>query len=349
MYTIENQEKHYLQSQIHQLKKTIKEIKESYLYTEAKHYKSIINEKEEVIKDLYTHIKMNESIEEELILERNRFKEANEKLEEEVLTLHQALHDKESVIETQSKEINTLEKDILQLEMENKNQVRSLSRLEDINIKLSSQNDQLLKDNRNLVTSSERLKSQIKSQKLHINDLNNALIQSEETKKGVFFDLVSKTEELEKLMAERKHAIQSLEEAKEQLIQSEKQKMQFIKDMLHQYQKTIEENEWWFSAQFADIDTRTKQQEERLDLIVHEHEVQFNEQNERILCKFEDVEGKFLEFIGEIESIKDSNDEMSQSLFDLKRLVENQKRIQTHIIQNRPKQALIENKNTNNP
>jgi hypothetical protein len=343
MYHIENQEKHYLHSEINRLKKIIQKIKESHLYAEADYYKGVIQKKEQEIEDLYTQIKINETTEQELIMERNKFKEGKEKLEEEVLFLHHALHDKESLIETQGQHMKALEKGLLQLEFENNNLKQEMAQLEDLNMKLSSQNDQLLKDNKNLVTKSERLKSQTKSQKLHINDLNNALVNSEETKKEVFFNLLSKTEELEKLIAERTHMIQSLEDAKEQLIQAEKQKMQFIKDMLLQYQKTIEENEWWFSAQFADIDTRTQKQEERIDLIEYEHEVQFKEQNENILSRFKDVEGKFSDFISEIESIRDSNDKMSQNLFDLKRLVEHQKRTQMHIIQNRPKQPLIEN------
>ncbi|MEL3971249.1 hypothetical protein AAEO50_03065 [Rossellomorea oryzaecorticis] len=343
MYNIENQEKHYLHSEINRLKKIIRKIKESHLYAEADYYKGVIQKKEQEIEELYTHIKINQTTEHELIMERNKFREGKEKLEEEVLFLHSALHDREAHIETQGQHIKTLEKDLLQLEIENKNQIRDLSQLEDINGKLSFQNDQLLRDNKNLVANSERLKSENKSQKFHINDLSKALATSEESKKEVFFNLLSKTEELEKHIAERKHMIESLEDAKEQLIQAEKQKMQFIKDMLLQYQRTIEENEWWFSAQFADIDSRTQKQEERIDLIEYEHEIQFKEQNENILSRFEDVEGKFIDFISEIESIRDSNDKVSQNLFDLKRLIEHQKRTQTHIIQNRPKQPLIEN------
>ncbi|WP_175989087.1 hypothetical protein [Bacillus sp. Marseille-Q1617] len=329
------------------MKKTIQKIKESHLYAEADYYKRVIQGKDEEIEDLYTQIRINETTEHDLILERNKFKEGKEKLEEEVMFLHRALRDKESLIVTQGDHIKTLEKDLLKFQLENNNQKAALSQLEDLNKELSAQNDQLLKDNKNLVVKSERLKTQNKSQKLHINDLNNALLKSEETKKEVFFDLLSKTEELERLIAERKHTIKSLEDAKERLIHSEKEKMKFIKDMLHQYQKKIEENEWWFSAQFADIDIRTKKQEERIDVIEYEKEHQFKEQNEKFLCRFQEVENTFSNFIGEVDSIRDSNDKMAQNLFDLKRLVENQKRIQTHIIQNRPKQPLIENKNYN--
>jgi chromosome segregation ATPase len=324
------------------LKNYIQILKDSILFAEAKHYKGIIEEKEKEIEELNSLIRMSETTEQELILERNRFKEGKEIMEMEVLTLHQTLHDKEAVMETQAKMIHGLEKDILQIEMDNNNLESNLTQLEDINQKLSSQNEQLMKDNKNLIIKAEGMKSLIKSQKLHISDLNKALTQSEETKKEVFYALLSKTEELEKLIGEREYTLQSLEEAKEQLIQAEKQKMQYMRDMLNQYQQTIEENEWWFSAQFADIDNRTKKQEERLDSIEFEQEVQFSEQNKKIINRFEDVEGKFMKFIQEIDSIRVSNQQMTNQLFELKQLVEKQKRIGTHIIQNRPVRTTIE-------
>jgi chromosome segregation ATPase len=336
MYTIENQEKYYLQSQIHQLKNNIQKLKDSILFAEAKHYKGIIDKNEKEIEKLYSLIRLNDNTEKELILERNRFKEGKERMEREVLTLHQTLHDKDAVIELQTGLIHSLEKDLLKSELHNTRLASTLTQLEDLNKKLSSQNDQLMKDNKNLIIKSEGMKSQIKTQKIHISDLNNALATSENTKKEVFFDLLSKTEELEKLIAEREHTLQSLEEAKEQLIISEKDKMQYLRDMLDQYKKTIEENEWWFSTQFADIDHRTKKQEERLDSIEYEQEVQFTEQNKKIINQLEDVESKFMKFIEEIDCIRNSNQKMTDQLFELKHMVEKQKRSGTHIIQNRP-------------
>ncbi len=167
--------------------------------------------------------------------------------------------------------------------------------------------------------------------------MNSALAYSEETKKEMFYNLISKTEELEKLMSERKHTLDTLQLAKDQLIEAEKEKMKYLKTFISQYQKHFEENEWWLSSQFADIDQRRKQQDERIEAVEQEQEIHFTLQNEVLEGRFEQVEQRFIAFLEEVDSIRDYNSKLTHNLFELKRLVENQKRSQTHIINPRPK------------
>ncbi|MCA1053592.1 hypothetical protein LCM10_01235 [Rossellomorea aquimaris] len=334
MYAIANQEKHYLQSEIHRLMKTIDDIKNSYSYAAATHYKEVIRKKDEEIEQLATQIRVNETTEQELVLERNRFKEGKEKTEAEILVLHDLLHEKEKRSEDQIHRINELEKELLQLKLEKQHLSQSLSETEESNRERAAQNDLLLKDNNQLINKAEGMKAQIKSQKAHINDLNRAVIESEKTKKEIIVLLTSKTEELERLVAERKHTITSLEHAKEQLIMAEKEKMEFIKNIIHQYEKTIEDNEWWFGAQFADIDKRSKEQEQKMERMEGEQEERYTKQQDEFFSKFQEVEEKFHQFIGEMDSLKQGNEEMTNQLFQLKHLMTKQKRDQKHYLQN---------------
>ncbi|MBH9965378.1 hypothetical protein [[Bacillus] enclensis] len=346
MYNIEKQETLYLQSEIQQLKKTLQRVKESYSYAEAKHYKDTLNDKEEEIKELYSQINTHKTTEHELIRDRSRFQEAKERLEEEILELHMLLRKKEATIDEQGEALNKLGKELLQYELSQKNLSASLTRVEDLNHKLSSHNEQLLNDNKNLVSKSDAMKAQIKSQKDHIKDLNKALSHSEETKKEILFNLISQTEELEKLTAERSHTLAALESSKEQLISAEKQNMQFVKEIFQQYEKTIEENEWWLSSQFADIDKRANEQEEKMEQLETVHASRMLKQNKMINSKFKDVEETFSHFLGEIDSLRETNEKLTRHLFEMKRMIDKQKRSKSQIIHNIPVESAYEHENT---
>ncbi|MGM0863446.1 MAG: hypothetical protein ACQEWF_02065 [Bacillota bacterium] len=287
-------------------------------------------EKGETIKELEQKLVQTE-------MERKNLALSMSRLDEERESLRQQLHHKESLLQEKAITINELEKKHLQSENELNSLSLSLSKLEESHNKASTENETLLKENQTLLQRNQSLNTKVHSQQQHISDLNSALAHSEETKKEMFYSLISKTEELEKLMSERKHTLDSLQFAKDQLVEAEKQKMEYIKTFISEYQKQIEENEWWFSTQFADIDQRSKHQNERIEAVEQEQELHFIHHNEVLMDKFEEVEQRFIEFIEEVDSIRDQNSRMTHNLFELKRMVENQKRSQTHIIKPRQK------------
>ncbi|MGE6753018.1 hypothetical protein ACQKFO_06195 [Rossellomorea sp. NPDC071047] len=289
-------------------------------------------EKSEMINELEKKLVQTE-------VDRNNLALSMSRLDEERDSLRQQLHKKEDLLQEKSIINNELEKKHLQSENELNNLSLSLSKVEESHNKSTLENETLLKENQTLLQRNQSLNTKVHSQLQHISDLNAALAHSEETKKEMFYSLISKTEELEKLMSERKHTLDSLQFAKDQLVEAEKQKMEYIKTFISEYQKQFEENEWWFSTQFADIDQRSKQQDERIELVEQEQELHFIHQNEVLMEKFEEVEQRFIEFIEEVDSIRDHNSRMTHNLFELKRMVENQKRSQTHIIKPRQKHS----------
>ncbi|MGF3102660.1 hypothetical protein [Rossellomorea sp. DUT-2] len=275
-------------------------------------------------------------------VERKNLALSMSRLDEERDSLRQQLYHKERLLQEKATSIYELEKKLLHSENELNSLSLSLSKLEESHNKSSTENKTLLNENQTLLQLNQSLNTKVHSQQQHISDINAALAHSEETKKEMFYSLISKTEELEKLMSERKHTLDSLQFAKDQLVEAEKQKMEYIKTFISEYQKQFEENEWWFSTQFADIDQRSKQQAERIEAVEQEQELHFIHQNEALMEKFKEVEQRFIEFIEEVDSIRDHNSIMTHNLFELKRLVENQKRSQTHII--KPRQKASSNK-----
>jgi DNA repair exonuclease SbcCD ATPase subunit len=340
MYAISDQEVLYLKSEIDNLNKTIRTLKSSYLYAENEYHKAELKKVQEELKLALLRIEENDTVERELIVDRNLFKEGKEKLESQVRVLHDALHGKEELLQQYQVTKNELEQEILSNGLEQRQLSQKITELEKTQQELFSKNQELLEENILHLRNLDSLNSELQSKKLHISDLNSALAHSEDTKKEMFYNLISKTEELEKVMSERKHTLDSLQFAKDQLIEAEKQKMEYLKTFISQYQKHFEENEWWLSSQFADIDQRTKQQDERIEAVEQEQEIHFTLQNEVLEGKFEQVEQKFLDFITEVDSIRDYNSTLTHNLLELKRLVESQKRSQTHIIKARQKPSI---------
>jgi chromosome segregation ATPase len=343
-------------SNLHQLEHLneeleINRVSEEELIKDRNRFKEWKEKLENQVNDLHhqQHIKENiliektekiHELEQKLVqteVERKNLDLSMSRLDKERDSLLQQLHEKENLLQDKSITINELEKKLLQSENELNTLSLSLSKLEESHTKSSTENETLLKENQTLLQRNQSLNTKVLSQQQHISDLNAALAHSEETKKEMFYSLISKTEELEKLMSERKHALDSLQFAKDQLVEAEKQKMEYIKTFISEYQKQFEENEWWFSTQFADIDQRSKQQDERIEAVEQEQELNFIHQNEVLMEKFEEVEQRFIEFIEEVDSIRDQNSRMTHNLFELKRMVENQKRSQTHIIKPRQK------------
>jgi DNA repair exonuclease SbcCD ATPase subunit len=340
MYAISDQEVLYLKSEIENLNKTIRTLKSSYLYAENEYHKAELKKVQEELKLAHLRIEENDSVERELIVDRNQFKEGKEKLESQVRALHDALHVKEELLQQQQVAKNELQQELLSTKLEQRQLTQKLTELEKDQQELFSENKVLSEETILHLRKLDSLDSELQSKKLHISDLNSALARSEDTKKEMFYKLISKAEELEKVMAERNHTLDSLQFAKDQLIEAEKQKMEYLKTFISQYQKHFEENEWWLSSQFADIDQRTKQQDERIEAFEQEQEIHFTLQNEVLEGKFEQVEERFLEFITEVDSIRDYNSILTHNLLELKRLVESQKRSQTHIIKARQKPSI---------
>ncbi|MEI2663790.1 hypothetical protein [Rossellomorea sp. LJF3] len=332
MYTISDQEVLYLKSEIENLNKTIRTLKSSYLYAENEYHKEQLQKAQEELTLAYRRIDENETVERELIKDRNLFKEGKEKLESQARALHDALHGKDELLQQSQVSQNDLQQELLSIKLEKKQLSHKITEIEKEQQDLFSKNQSLLEENILHLRKIDSLNSELQGKKLHISDLNSALAHSEDTKKEIFFNLIAKTEELEKALSERKHTLDSLQFAKEQLIQAEKQKMEYIKTFISQYQKHFEENEWWLSSQFADIDQRTKLQDERIEAVEQEQDIHFTLQNEVLEGKFEQVEQKFIDFLEEVDSIREYNVTLTHSLLELKRLVESQKRSQAPII-----------------
>ncbi|MCR8848742.1 hypothetical protein NQ095_10020 [Rossellomorea sp. SC111] len=328
-----------MKSEIENLNKTIRTLKSSYLFAENEYHKEQLQKVQEELTLADRRINENETVERELIKDRNLFKEGKEKLEGQVRALHDALHGKDELLQQSQATKHDLQQELLSNNLEKEQLSQKITELEKNQHELFSKNQSLLEENILHLRKIDSLNSELQGKKLHISDLNTALAHSEDTKKEVFFNLIVKTEELEKVMSERKHTLDSLQLAKEHLIEAEKQKMEYIKTFITQYQKHFEENEWWLSSQFADIDQRTKLQDERIDAVEQEQEIHFTLQNEVLEGKFEQVEQKFLDFLEEVDSIREYNVTLTHSLLELKRLVESQKRSQSHIITARQKSS----------
>ncbi|MGG4169880.1 hypothetical protein [Rossellomorea vietnamensis] len=328
-----------MKSEIENLNKTIRTLKSSYLYAENEYHKEQLQKAQEELTLAYRRIDENETVERELIKDRNLFKEGKEKLESQVSALHDALHGKDELLQQSQVSKNDLQQELLSIKLEKKQISQRITEIEKDQQDLFSKNQSLLEENILHLRKIDSLNSELQGKKLHISDLNSALVHSEDTKKEIFFTLIAKTEELEKALSERKHTLDSLQLAKEHLIQAEKQKMEYIKTFISQYQKHFEENEWWLSSQFADIDQRTKLQDERIDAVEQEQEIHFTLQNEVLEGKFAQVEQKFVDFLEEVDSIREYNLTLTHSLLELKRLVESQKRSQSHIITARQKSS----------
>jgi DNA repair exonuclease SbcCD ATPase subunit len=339
MYTISDQEVLYLKSEIYNLNKTIRTLKSSYLYAENEYHKDQLRKVREELTLACRSIDENETVERELIKDRNLFKEGKEKLESQVRALHDALHGKEELLQQHQVTKNDLQQELLSIELEKKQLTQKISEIKKNQQDLFNKNQSLVEENILHLRKIDSLNSELQSKKLHISDLNSALALSEDTKKELFYNLMTKTEELEKVMSERKHALDSLQFAKNQLIEAEKQKMEYIKTFISQYQKHFEENEWWLSSQFADIDQRTKLQDERIEAVEQEQEIHFTIQNDVLEGKFKQVEQRFLDFLTEVDSIREYNSTLTHSLLELKRMVESQKRSQNHIITARQKSS----------
>jgi len=339
-FLIEKTEKiHELEQKLLQIEMERKNLSASLSLLEDQlkvHQDKLISKEEFLLKEGQMIIELEQKLVQTEV-ERKNLDLSMCRLDEERDSLRQQLHQEESQLQEKSITIIELEKKLLQSENELNTLSLSLSKLEESHTKSSTENETLLKENQTLLQRNQSLNTKVLSQQQHISDLNAALAHSEETKKEMFYSLISKTEELEKLMSERKHALDSLQFAKDQLVEAEKQKMEYIKTFISEYQKQFEENEWWFSTQFADIDQRSKQQDERIEAVEQEQELNFIHQNEVLMEKFEEVEQRFIEFIEEVDSIRDQNSKMTHNLFELKRMVENQKRSQTHIIKPRQK------------
>ena len=328
-----------MKSEIENLNKTIRTLKSSYLYAENEYHKEQLQKVQEELTQAYCRIDENETVERELVKDRNLFKEGKEKLENQVRALHDALHGKDELLQQSQVTKNDLQQELLSNNLQKEQLSQKLTELEQNQHELFSKNQSLMEENILHLRKIDSLNSELKGKKLHISDLNTALAHSEDTKKEIFINLITKTEELEKVMSERKHTLDSLQLAKEHLIEAEKQKMEYIKTFITQYQKHFEENEWWLSSQFADIDQRTKLQDERIDAVEQEQDSHFTLQNEVLEGKFEQVEQKFVEFLEEVDSIREYNLTLTHSLLELKRLVESQKRSQSHIITARQKSS----------
>ncbi|TMU87692.1 hypothetical protein FGG79_06145 [Bacillus sp. BHET2] len=340
MYAISDQETLYLKSEIENLNKTIRSLKSSYLYAENEYHKAELKKVQEELKLALLRIEENDTVERELIVDRNLFKEGKEKVESQVHSLHDALHGKEELLQQQQVNKNELEQELLSNGLELRQLSQKITELKKNQQELFSKNQALLEENILHLRKSDSLKSELQSKNLHISDLNSALAHSEDTKKEMFYNLISKTEELEELISERKHTLDSLQFAKDQLIEAEKQKMEYLKTFISQYQKHFEENEWWLSSQFADIDQRTKQQDERIEAVEQEQENHFSLQSEVLEGRFKQVEQRFLNFITEVDSIRDYNSILTHNLLELKRLMESQRRSQAHIINPRQKPSV---------
>ncbi|MCA1059070.1 hypothetical protein LCL96_08990 [Rossellomorea aquimaris] len=337
MYTTTDQEVLYLKSEIENLNKKIRTLKSSYLYAENEYHKDQLQMVKEELTLAHHRINENDTVERELIVDRNLFKEGKEKLEDQVRALHDAIHVKEELLQQHLVAKNELQQELLANKLTQRQQSQKISELEKDQKELFSKKEAVSEENILHLRKIDSLNSELQGKKLHISDLNSALAHSEGTKKEIFYNLISKTEELEKVMSERKHTLDSLQFAKDQLIEAEKQKLEYIKTFISQYQKHFEENEWWLSSQFADIDQRTKQQDERIEAVEQDQEIHFTLQNEVLKEKFEQVEQRFLNFISEVDSIREYNSTLTHNLLELKRLVESQKRSQTHIITARQK------------
>ncbi|WP_341357874.1 hypothetical protein [Rossellomorea sp. y25] len=288
LYNISNQESFFLLSEINNLKQTIKKLKDGYLYAENEHLREEISHKNHELELAYEQIKVNDLHEIELLKDRNTLTEANEKVESELKNANQIIINNGAHIQTLESEKKELEQSLLK-EKYKFNEVRKqLEEIQAERISLKESNNVLLREIDTLhsgLVERDRMiysfENEIAIKDTHLQELNQALSQSEETKKDLFQELLTKAEKLEGLSVERDQLMLRFEESKQKLMESEKMKVDYFEKMIVTVQQQIEENEWWLTNQFADIDRSSKKQEEKMDSL----ESVMNDSFERVLSK----------------------------------------------------------------
>ncbi len=130
MYAISDQEVLYLKSEIENLHKTIRTLKSSYLYAENEYHKAELKKVQEELILAHLRIEENDTVERELIIDRNLFKEGKEKLESQVRALHDALHEKEELLQQYQVTKNELQQELLSKELEQRQLSQKITELE---------------------------------------------------------------------------------------------------------------------------------------------------------------------------------------------------------------------------
>ncbi|MGM0750509.1 MAG: hypothetical protein ACQET6_01195 [Bacillota bacterium] len=306
LYNISDQESFFLLSEINNLKQTIKKLKTGYLYAENEHLKEEISQKNRELELAYEQIKVNDVYETELLKDRNSLTEAKEKIESELKNANKIIMHNGAHIQTLENEKKELEKFLL-IEKHKIKEVRkqleeiqterySLKESENVLLcEIDTLNADLVKKDRIIYS----LENEIAIKDTHLQELNRALSHSEETKKDLFQDLLTKAEKLEGLSVERDQLMLRFEEAKQKLMESEKMKVDYFERMIEAVQQQIEENEWWLTNQFADIDRSSKKQEEKMDSL----ELIMNDSFEKVLSKKDNMLNELEKFDSQLSHI----------------------------------------------
>ncbi|MBM7586944.1 chromosome segregation ATPase [Bacillus pakistanensis] len=351
-YTIYQQDTIFLKSELMRYKKLVEELQSRYLHQKNVSLQAENNLLQDKLTNAEEQLKVNEAFEEELLKEKNILLDTQYRLEVKLQNQQDELYEKALIINAINdhkhevdqellscqNEIDSLKKD-LELQDEQFLKMKESMELQRLEMKELSTlkkklEQQLAKEN----MEKEKLISDVQSKEAHLKDLKAALELSEKTKRELLDQLLEKSQNLERLLSERKHLHEKFNEAKQQLIEAEKMKVDFFWEIIEAYKKQFEENEWWLSNQFADIDRTTRQQEKKLEAIEKDQISNLNDYKdykEKVLKGFHAVDEKFSLLVEQLNSIRDHNDKMSLNLFEMKDFVEKQKRSQAQFIMKR--------------
>jgi chromosome segregation ATPase len=351
-YTIYQQDTIFLKSELMRYKKLVEELQGRYLHQKNVSLQAENDLLQDKLLNAQEQLKINEEFEEELLKEKNILLDTQYRLELKLQKQQDELYDKSlkinSIIDNKHEvdqelllcqnEIDSLKKELEQQD-DQLLQMKENMELQQLEMKKLSTTKKQLEQQLNIENiANEKLKTDVQSKKAHLKDLKDALELSEETKRELLDQLLEKSQNLESLLSERKYLHEKFNHAKQQLIEAEKMKVDFFWEIIEAYKKQFEENEWWLSNQFADIDRTTKQQEKKLEVIEKDQQNSINnfkDYKEKVLKGFQDVDEKFSHFVEQLDSIRDHNHKMSHNLFEIKEFVEKQKRSQAQFIMKR--------------
>ncbi len=302
----------------------IQRLQDSYLYSENKYLLEQLEKVKAEKEVLVEQLRIQEQLEEELIFERNRINEQRELVEVYYKDTQYNLNKEKEQNKEYLQELNSKEQQILEITMKSKQLHEQAEMLQKQNLILQEENQQLKERNKELSIQNEALQTEASAKNSHLNDLNRTLTNSEAFKKDVVEKLVAKAAKLEGILVEKEQLLTRLHEAKEQLSQAEKVKLEFFKEVVNSYKAQLEDHEWWLSQQFADIDRTVSNQREKIEQISLEQDTSYNQLKkfqQEFQNSYDHVEEKFQVFLLELDGLKAFQKDIGMTVSELKDFV----------------------------
>lgn len=317
----------YLRGQLKEKETTIRKLQSSYLFNENIYYKEQISRLNHEIMDLSEHIHSQDQFQNELLIQRNEMMEKRDLAELYYKDIQYQFNKEVKQNKLYISDINQKEKIVHELTIQVRQLQEKNEELQKEELLYKSENKKITEQNKELTKKNEALLSEIKAKNAHLKDLNRTLSKAEIYNKDIVEKLINKTAKLEGIFSEKEQLIIRLNEAKQELENAERVKLEFFKEVINSYKAQLEDHTWWISQQFADIDRSVSQQKEELDNISRDQE----ETSEKLLNvekQFQNstqlVEEKFNLLIMELDELTTCQEDISLTMTGLQKYINKQ-------------------------